>query len=151
MEKEKMVDLNLRMALERQCLCSLQGKGKQILWKANFIFLNELITLWHVFQHAENVSIILVHNFIIIGTTFSSFVDASDRNYSLFRCSSNVKERAAFIFVGYGLVGYFRVWLGHCLLGSNLINGGCNKNVLVCIFCKINCRRDVYSGLESMQ
>ena len=27
--------------------------------------------------------------------------------------------------------------------------GGCNKNVLVCIFQKINSRGDVYSGLES--
>ena len=29
-------------------------------------------------------------------------------------------------------------------------SGGCNQNVLVCIFGKINSQGDVYSGLESM-
>ena len=35
--------------------------------------------------------------------------------------------------------GQFLVWLGKCPLGSKFISGGgCNKNVLVCIFGKIN-------------
>ena len=101
------------------------GKGKyKNLENKLQLFQNELIALLHVFQHARSVSMVLVHDFIIIGTTLSSVVSASDSNYSLYKCHSIVKENC------FGLIGTMSSWLK--------INKrrGCIKNVLVCILCK---------------
>ena len=92
------------------------------------------------------MSIIGVHNVIIIGTTNGCVFSASCSNYAFHASIFSAQQTFTTSYFRrkiLGLVGKISSWLK--------INkrGGCNKNVLVCIFRKINSRGDVYSGLES--
>ena len=58
-------------------------EGYHVHWIKNFSFLKRnLLRLLHIFHHTKNMTIALVHNVIIIGTTISCVFSASCSNYS---------------------------------------------------------------------
>ena len=123
-------------------------------WTKNFNFLKKkLLRLLHISYiyliRYKIVSIIVVHNVIIIGTTVGCIFSASCSNYAFHASIFSAQQTLTTSYFRptiLGLVGKISSWLK-----SNKRGGGVAIRMSWCVFFeKINSRGgDVYSGLES--